>query len=148
MKMMEEYKKTLEKRVSLLIIVVVVAALIVTTTRLVDLKTQELEAMLGYHSGFMTGVALVALIQIGRLSKIMKDKDMMKQHYIEEHDERAAYIKQKAGFPMIWITSTAMLLIGGATWLISIQVFLALTIAGAAQLLFALLMYLYYDKKY
>lgn len=51
----------------------------------------------GFQVGIFIGIQIIIVIQIKKYNTALKNKDILKKLYIEEHDERTKLIKDKIG---------------------------------------------------
>ena len=101
----------------------------------------------GLNSGLIFSLGAIALIQVIRLGRIIKDEKQLKMLYNKEHDERLKEIRSKAGMPMILIMSTLMLAAGIIAGFFSEIVFYTLLAASVTQLTIAAAVKVYCLKK-
>lgn len=90
---------------------------------------------------------IIALVQVIRLSRIIKDENQLKILYNKEHDERLKGIRSKAGMPMIMIMSILLMVVGIVASSFNYIVFYTLFVAGAIQLVIGAAVKIYYSKK-
>lgn len=87
------------------------------------------------------------LPQIIRAAKALRDEKRLRLLFNKEHDERRILIRQKAGMPMLAVTSVLILIAGNlAGYYFSIYAFEALTAAGLAQFLIGAGAKLYFTR--
>lgn len=99
-----------------------------------------------FQFGIIFGMGMLALIQIIKLQRVIKDDKKLEMLYNRENDERFKAIRSKAGMPMLIITSLIMLLAGIIAGYFNVIVFYTLVIAGIVQLSIGTIVKLYYMK--
>lgn len=100
----------------------------------------------GFQFGIIFGIGILALLQIIKLSRVIKDETNLKMLYNQEHDERLKTIRSKAGMPMLMITSIIMLIAANIIGYFNIVVFYTLVIAAIVQLSIGTIVKLYCMK--
>lgn len=100
---LEQYRKKVQKRLTVMKILVGAYMLLMLTGGL--LGNHPSASML---VGMGTGGDLVALKVIIQQSKALRDEKKLRQLYIQEHDERMMAIRQKAGYPVLVYLSLAV----------------------------------------
>ena len=103
-------------------------------------------ALSGFQLGLITGLGVLALTQLVKLSMAMKDERKLKMAYNRENDERMKAIRAKAGMPMLLITSVMMVIAAIIAGYFNIVVFYTLTAAAMMQLLLGVSVKLYHMK--
>lgn len=137
---MEEFKNGVKKRIYLFACAVVFSLSIsiydVFWNKTVSSSGAEFsEGMLdGVTFGIIFSLGVIALIQVIRLSRIIKDEKQLKMLYNKEHDERLKEIRRKAGMPMVLIMSILMLVAGVIAGYFNDIVFYTLFAASVVQL--------------
>ena len=101
----------------------------------------------GVSLGTIIALGMLALVQVIRLSRIIKDETQLKILYNKEHDERLKGIRIKAGMPMIMIMSILLMVVGIVASSFNYIVFYTLFVAGAIQLVIGAAVKIYYLKK-
>lgn len=148
---MEKFRKKLIGRIALLGLIFLASAFLGLMDFLFTLEWSILSA--SYHLIILVQVVLLPgiwaaiLSQIIRTAKALRDEKRLRLLYNEEHDERRILIRQKAGMPMLAVTSVLILIAGNlAGYYFSIYVFEALTATGLAQLFIGVGAKLYFTK--
>ncbi len=97
----------------------------------------------GFQFGLIFGIGMLTLIQIIKLSMVIKDDKKLRILYNKEHDERLKLIRSKSGMPMLMITSVIMLITAIISGYFNTVVFLTLVIAATVQLSIGAIVKLY-----
>ena len=100
---LEQYRKKVQKRLTVMKILVGAYMMLMLTGGLLGKHPSASMLM-----GMGTGGGLVALVVIIQQSKALKDEKKLRQLYIQEHDERMMAIRQKAGYPVVVYLSLAV----------------------------------------
>ncbi|MFH5836761.1 hypothetical protein ACHAL6_11885 [Proteiniclasticum sp. C24MP] len=100
----------------------------------------------GFQSGLIFGIGILVLVDLIKLSSVVKDDKKLKIAYNRENDERMKSIREKAGMPMLQITSVMMLLAAVTAGYFNTTVFYALAVAAIGQLLVGVIVKIYYMK--
>lgn len=100
----------------------------------------------GFQFGIIFGIGILALLQIIKLSIVIKDDKEIKSLYNKEHDERLKTIRSRAGMPMLMFTSVLMLIAAIIAGYFNAVVFSTLVIAAIAQLSIGVIVKLYCMK--
>lgn len=95
----------------------------------------ELGPQLSSLFGALSGLVLLAVVQLIRNQKLLRDETRLQMAYNKYKDERMQSIRAKAGVPIIIITSILMFLAGAFFIEKNQEVALALIIAATAQVL-------------
>ena len=99
-----------------------------------------------FQFGLIFGIGIVALLQIIKLSMVIKDDKKLRRLYNKEHDERLKTIRSKAGIPMLMITSVIMLIVAIIAGYFNIVVFYTLVMVAIVQLSIGAIVKLYCMK--
>lgn len=115
------------------------------------MRNLEMESMrptmvVGFQFGLILGIGMLSLIQVIKLSKIIKDDKKLKILHNKEHDERLILIRSKSGMPMLLITSVLMIIVAIVYGHFNTTVFITLVLAAMIQLLIGLIVKLYCMK--
>lgn len=102
--------------------------------------------VVGFQFGLILGIGMLSLIQVIKLSKIIKDDKKLKILHNKEHDERLILIRSKSGMPMLLITSVLMIIVAIVYGHFNTTVFITLVLAAMIQLLIGLIVKLYCMK--
>lgn len=100
----------------------------------------------GMSVGTVVALGMLAVVQIIRLRRVLKDEKLMKLLYNKEHDERLQAIRSKAGMPMILIMSIAMIVAGVIGSRFNETIFYTLFAAGFVQILVGAVVKIYCMK--
>lgn len=100
----------------------------------------------GFQAGIIIGLGMLALIQVIKLSMIVKDDKKLELLYNKENDERLKIIHSKAGMPMLMITSALILVAAIIAGYYNMTAFYTLVITGIVQLSIGAAMKLYCMK--
>ena len=101
----------------------------------------------GFQLGFLTGIGLVALVMLFKYSKAIKDDIKLQMLYNKENDERLGSIRQKAGMPMLMITSSIMIFAGIIAGYVNEIVIYTLILTAIIQMTLGGMVKIYYMKK-
>jgi hypothetical protein len=150
---MEEFKKSVKKRIAALSCMGIVAALVGVYNVFGYNKASDandgtfLDGMAsGMSFGIICALGILAIIQIIRLRKVINDDRQLKLLYNQEHDERMKVIRSKAGMPMLLIMSILMIIAGLIASNFSSVVFCTLIAAACVQLLCGVIIKIYCMK--
>jgi len=103
--------------------------------------------MSSFQMGFLVGLMVVTVLNMWQMNQALNNDQQLKKLYTIEHDERLMMIRQKAGVPMLTITSCLMIFVGIIAGYVNQLVFITLITAAVAQLIISLLVKLYYTKQ-
>lgn len=135
---MKKYRKTIKQRMYLCMIVVVIVALIGTLDALGTIKHMlgnlYNEEVIGFQTGLLSGIGIIALYLLMRYVQCLKNEDKLRFLYNSEFDERKKLIKSKAGMPMMGITSGCIILAGIISGYFNELIFITLIAAAMFQL--------------
>lgn len=148
---MDKYRKTIKKRMILCSILVAVSVGLSISHQsgffdLVSLVTPN-EKVAGFQIGLFTGFEILASFLLFKYGKAIKDDTKLKMLYNKEHDERQNLIRQKAGMPMLMITSGIMLFAGVIAGYFNEIIFYTLVLAAMIQLTLGAMVKIYCMKK-
>ena len=111
-------------------------------------RGQTVESVRGFATGLSIGIELVCVFQLGKLWKMLKDEDVLKEVYIREHDEREALIQMKSGLHVIPILSFIILICAMLVGFFNDIIFYTLVIVGIGQILIALALKIYWKNHF
>ncbi len=135
---MEKFKQSIKRRILLLSLLVIICLALGIQNFLMTGTTENGSTsdgiVAGFQSGLIFGIGIIALIEIIKLTIVMKDDKKIKLLYNKENDERMKAIRSKAGMPMVMITSVMMLTAAIVAGYFNIFVFYTLVIAAMVQL--------------
>ncbi len=144
---MENFKKTLQRRIALTALYCGLTALFLVLGNLLGRRFQASDFAVGFATGAFTGIELVMVYYMSKYLGALKDESKLKALYIEETDERTRYIQSKIGGVGINVILGGLGLATVVSGFLNQTVFLTLM----AALIFALLvkgaLKLYYFKK-
>lgn len=136
--MMEEFKMKVKYRIALFAGLTLAAAALgiynVFFMPVPDNATMTDGVIVGFQSGLILGIGMIAVVQIFKLTRVVNDETKLKLLYNQEHDERLKAIRSMAGMPMLMITSVLMLIAAIIAGYFNIVVFYTLVLAATAQL--------------
>ena len=144
---LEKYRREIKNRVSVYqaLIAVALVFVIIGNVLLKD-RGQTVESVRGFATGLSIGIELVCVFQLGKLWKMLKDEDVLKEVYIREHDEREALIQMKFGLHVIPILSFIILICAILVGFFNETIFYTLVIVGIGQILIALALKIYWKN--
>lgn len=146
---MEIFKQELKKRIAYLRWFIIVLALVGAydyfMIRNIGEKTVAQKAAIGVQIFILVGIGVLACIYLIKLISTTADEEKLRLLYAQENDEGAKLFREKAGLPMILITSMVMVLIGAVAAYFSVAVFY--TLIGAAVLQLGAVVGIYFYMK-
>ncbi|NLM05823.1 MAG: hypothetical protein GX219_02730 [Tissierellia bacterium] len=129
---MENYRKQVKARILInSILIAVTLGLIVVNRFIIKIDTTNFTSGV---AGMLTGASILASIRLIHLKKIVADDRKLKEEYNKENDERLRAIRSKAGFPILFFTSCAIILVGYALINWNETVAATLIVIGGVQL--------------
>lgn len=148
MKNLQNYRKEIARRISLLVIFCVTAllAIVLGAVFLKDLSPANADTT-DYVLGFFTGIELVCVFYMGCLIRAYRDEKYLKEMYTKETDEREMLIRMKSGKDIVPILSLVIAVIACVMSYINFEVFIALTAVAIAQIIITLILKIYWSKK-
>ena len=145
---MENYKKVMSRRIKLLsglvLVTVAIGVIGFLKTETLDNKNMTDGIVWGFQFGLLCAMGLLSVVLIIKLRTVLKDDKKLKILYNKEHDERLKAIRNKAGMPMLMVTSLFMLIAAIIAGYFNITVFYTLVITAMVQLLVGALVKIYY----
>ena len=147
---MESYRLVLKKRIRNVSIFTILVVVIVLSMHFFFLKSVNgaSGALFSFLEGFVIGLDAVALFFTVRAGKAMKDEAKLKAMYNEEHDERKAFIKQKAGIPVMTGAAIVLMIGGVVAGYFDSTVCYTMVACGMFIVLYQLALKLYYQTKF
>ena len=144
---LEKYRREIKNRVSVYqaLIAVALVFVIIGNVLLKD-RGQMVESVRGFATGLFIGIELVCVFQLGKLWKMLKDEEVLKEVYIREHDEREALIQMKSGLHVIPVLSFIILICAILVGFFNDTVFYTLVVVGIGQILIALALKIYWKN--
>ena len=148
MKNLQNYRKEIARRISLLIVFCVISlvAIIIGAVYLKDISPSKADTT-DYVLGFFTGIELVCLFYMGCLIRAYRDEKYLKEMYTKETDEREILIRMKSGKDIVPILSLVIAVIACVMSYVNYEVFIALTAVAIAQIFITLILKIYWSKK-
>lgn len=142
---LEKYRREIKNRVSVYqaLIAVALVFVIIGNVLLKD-RGQMVESVRGFATGLFIGIELVCVFQLGKLWKMFKDEEVLKEVYIREHDEREALIQMKSGLHVIPVLSFIILICAILVGFFNDTIFYTLVVVGIGQILIALALKIYW----
>lgn len=148
MKNLQNYRKEIARRISLLVVFCVTAllAIVIGAVFLKDISPSKADTT-DYVLGFFTGIELVCLFYMGCLIRAYRDEKYLKEMYTKETDEREILIRMKSGKDIVPILSFVIAVIACVMSYINFEVFIALTAVAIAQIIITVILKIYWSKK-
>ncbi|OXZ36453.1 hypothetical protein [Finegoldia magna] len=148
MKNLQNYRKEVARRISLLVVFCVTAliAIILGAVFLKDISPSKADTT-DYVLGFFTGIELVCLFYMGCLIRAYRDEKYLKEMYTKETEEREILIRMKSGKDIVPILSFVIAVIACVMSYINFEVFIALTAVAIAQIIITVILKIYWSKK-
>ncbi|MBS5360567.1 hypothetical protein [Finegoldia magna] len=148
MKNLQNYRKEIARRISLLVVFCVTAllAIVLGAVFLKDISPSKADTT-DYVLGFFTGIELVCLFYMGCLIRAYRDEKYLKEMYTKETDEREILIRMKSGKDIVPILSFVIAVIACVMSYVNYEVFIALTSVAIAQIIITVILKIYWSKK-
>lgn len=148
MKNLQNYRKEIARRISLLVVFCVTAllAIVLAAFFLKDISPSKADTT-DYVLGFFTGIELVCLFYMGCLIRAYRDEKYLKEMYTKETDEREILIRMKSGKDIVPILSFVIAVIACVMSYVNYEVFIALTAVAIAQIIITVVLKIYWSKK-
>lgn len=148
MKNLQNYRKEIARRISLLIVFCVISlvAIVIEAVYLKDLSPTNADTT-DYVLGFFKGIELVCVFYMGCLIRAYRDEKYLKEMYTKETDEREILIRMKSGKDIVPILSLVIAVIACVMSYIDFEVFIALTAVAIVQIIITLILKIYWSKK-
>ncbi|OXZ39932.1 hypothetical protein B9N56_00355 [Finegoldia magna] len=148
MKNLQNYRKEIARRISLLVVFCVIAllAIVLGADFLKDISLETTDRT-DYVLGFFTGIELVCVFYMGCLIRAYRDEKYLKEMYTKETDEREILIRMKSGKDIVPILSLVIAVIACVMSYVNYEVFIALTAVSIAQIIITLILKIYWSKK-
>lgn len=148
MKNLQNYRKEIARRISLLVVFCVIAllAIVLGADFLKDISPKTTDRT-DYVLGFFTGIELVCVFYMGCLIRAYRDEKYLKEMYTKETDEREILIRMKSGKDIVPILSLVIAVIACVMSYVNYEVFIALTAVSIAQIIITLILKIYWSKK-
>lgn len=148
MKNLQNYRKEIARRISLLVVFCVIAllAIVLGADILKDISPKTTDRT-DYVLGFFTGIELVCIFYMGCLIRAYRDEKYLKEMYTKETDEREILIRMKSGKDIVPILSFVIAVIACVMSYVNYEVFIALTAVAIAQIIITLILKIYWSQK-
>ncbi|BAG07565.1 hypothetical protein [Finegoldia magna] len=148
MKNLQNYRKEIARRISLLVVFCVIAllAIVLGADFLKDISPKTTDRT-DYVLGFFTGIELVCVFYMGCLIRAYRDEKYLKEMYTKETDEREILIRMKSGKNIVPILSLVIAVIACVMSYVNYEVFIALTAVAIAQIIITLILKIYWSQK-
>ncbi|KXA07672.1 hypothetical protein [Finegoldia magna] len=148
MKNLQNYRKEIARRISLLVVFCVIAllAIVLGAAFLKDISPKTTDRT-DYVLGFFTGIELVCVFYMGCLIRAYRDEKYLKEMYTKETDEREILIRMKSGKNIVPILSLVIAVIACVMSYVNYEVFIALTAVAIAQIIITLILKIYWSQK-
>ena len=148
MKNLQNYRKEIARRISLLVVFCVIAllAVVLGAAFLKDISPNTTDRT-DYVLGFFTGIELVCVFYMGCLIRAYRDEKYLKEMYTKETDEREILIRMKSGKDIVPILSLVIAVIACVMSYVNYEVFIALTAVAIGQIIITLILKIYWSKK-
>ena len=148
MKNLQNYRKEIARRISLLVVFCITAllAIVLGAVFLKDISPSKADTT-DYVLGFFTGIELVCVFYMGCLIRAYRDEKYLKEMYTKETDEREILIRMKSGKNIVPILSFVIAVIACVMSYVNYEVFIALTAVAIAQIIITLILKIYWSKK-
>lgn len=148
MKNLQNYRKEIARRISLLVVFCVIAllAIVLGADFLKDISLEATDRT-DYVLGFFTGIELVCVFYMGCLIRAYRDEKYLKEMYTKETDEREILIRMKSGKNIVPILSLVIAVIACVMSYVNYEVFIALTAVAIVQIIITLILKIYWSKK-
>ena len=148
MKNLQNYRKEIARRISLLVVFCITAllAIVLGAVFLKDISPSKADTT-DYVLGFFTGIELVCVFYMGCLIRAYRDEKYLKEMYTKETDEREILIRMKSGKNIVPILSFVIAVIACVMSYVNYEVFIALTSVAIAQIIITVILKIYWSKK-
>lgn len=148
MKNLQNYRKEIARRISLLVVFCAIAllAIVLGADFLKDISPNTTDRT-DYVLGFFTGIELVCVFYMGCLIRAYRDEKYLKEMYTKETDEREILIRMKSGKGIVPILSFVIAVIACVMSYVNYEVFIALTAVAIAQIIITLILKIYWSQK-
>lgn len=144
---MEEFKRIIQKR-NLILKGSILVCIILSIMFYVIPIEKTYEIGISFQLGICIGILFLGLLGIYKYSKALKDEQMLKKLYIEEHDERKMMIKQKVGQSSLITIVLSLAIITCVSSYMNMLVTKTLICVIYGILFITLIFKIYYSKKY
>lgn len=104
------------------------------------------DSALGFINGLTLGIEIICVFWVYKIRKALKDDKMLRELYIDEHDERKNFIKLKSGSNLIGKIALGIFAASILASYFNMVVFYTLVITGIFLILVSLSLKLYWRK--
>lgn len=104
------------------------------------------DSALGFITGLTLGIEIICIFWVFKIRKALKDDKMLRELYIDEHDERKNFIKLKSGSNLIGKIALGFFVASILASYFNMVVFYTLVITGIFLILVSLSLKLYWRK--
>lgn len=104
------------------------------------------DSALGFINGLTLGIEIICIFWVFKIRKALKDDKMLRELYIDEHDERKNFIKLKSGSNLIGKIALGIFVASILASYFNMVVFYTLVITGIFLILVSLSLKLYWKK--
>lgn len=147
---MDKFKRTLKIRIILFSLFSIACAVIIVLDvfgALENIKALALNPnILSFQLGVVTALGLISALYSAKYRRALKDEKKLQLLYNSMNDERMKLIRQKAGMPLIAVTSILIMFAGVIIGYFNETIFIALVAAGFVQMMISNFVKLYYMK--
>ncbi len=147
---MEAYRLVVKKRIRMVTLFTLFVVALILSMHFFVLKSVNGASgiLFSFLEGFAIGLDAVALVITIKSRNALKDETKLKAMYNEEHDERKAFIKQKAGIPVMTGAAIALMLGGVVAGYFDSTVCYTMAACGMFVVLYQIALKLYYQTKF
>lgn len=105
------------------------------------------DSALGFINGLTLEIEIICVFWVFKIRKALKDDKILRELYIDEHDERKNFIKLKSASKLIGKIVLGIFVVSILASYFNMVVFYTLVIAGIFLILVILSLKLYWRKK-
>ena len=109
-------------------------------------QTKLNDSTLGFINGLTLGIEIICVFWVFKIRKALKDDKMLRELYIDEHDERKNFIKLKSGSNLIGKIALGIFVASILASYFNMVVFYTLVITGIFLILVSLSLKIYWRK--
>ena len=145
---MQTYRLTIKKRTAWLTALLLTCIAFGMYDAFLAAQTLKESPSFKFLTGLTLLVSFLALRLIMRYKKALDNETALKRLYLNETDERQAYIRSRSGQPLIIYTSGAMLLAAiFAGHFLDVATMKALAVAAFAQMTISVMVSIYHTNR-
>lgn len=104
------------------------------------------DSALGFINGLTLGIEIICVFWVFKIRKALKDDKILRELYIDEHDERKNFIKLKSGSNLIGKIALGIFVASILASYFNMVVFYTLVITGIFLILVSLSLKIYWRK--